>query len=362
MRVLQLGPYPPPHGGVQTNIVAIHNALRARGAKAMVANITGTRRSNADGIYYPRNAFELLRLLVQLPFDVVHIHIGGQLTPRLLLLCLVCSLLPRARTVLTFHSGGYASSPAGRTANPGTFRGFVLRRLDVVVGVNAEIIGFFRRLGVRENRMRLIAPHAVDASVHASEDESVALPAEIAEFFAAHKPMLVTVGLLEPEYDLALQVALMPLIRRAFPNAGLTIVGSGSLHRELQGRIAASPESAHILLCGDVPHETTIRMIAAADTFLRTTLYDGDSISVREALCSGTPVVATENGMRPAGVRAFPVGDIRALERQVLRALEVGREAGAPPGDRGGVEPILEIYQQLDAESRARKPQVLTVE
>ena len=34
--------------------------------------------------------------------------------------------------------------------------------------------------------------------------------------------------------------------------------------------------------------------------FLRTTLYDGDSISVREALHLGVPVIASDNGMRQA--------------------------------------------------------------
>src|SRR5438105_8526009 len=39
----------------------------------------------------------------------------------------------------------------------------------------------------------------------------------------------------------------------------------------------------------------SLRAIADADVLLRTTLYDGDAISVREALYLGTPVVATDN-------------------------------------------------------------------
>src|SRR6185437_11491900 len=116
VRVLQLGPYPPPHGGVQTNLVAIHRALRARGDDARVANITSTRRPSADGVDYPRNALDLLTLLVRRQYDVVHLHLGGHLSPRLLGLCLLCTLLPRTHTVVTFHSGGYATSPAGQRA------------------------------------------------------------------------------------------------------------------------------------------------------------------------------------------------------------------------------------------------------
>lgn len=362
MRVLQLGPFPPPHGGVQTNLVAIHEALRARGATALVANITGTRRANTDEVFYPRNAFELLWLLIRLPFDIVHIHIGGQLSTRLVLLCLVCSLLPRARSVLTFHSGGYASSPAGRTARRATLRGLVFRRLDALIAVNAEIVDLFRRFGVPAERIRLIPPHALDPSLLAIGTSGAALRPDISRFFSMHGPILVTVGLLEPEYDLPLQIALLPRVRRRFRNAGLAIVGSGSLHEELRARIAASPEAPHLLLCGDVPHDVAIRMIATADALLRTTLYDGDSISVREALCIGTPVVATDNGMRPAGVRVFPVGDLSALERAVHEALQAGRRPANDPRECGGVEPVLELYEQLVTRSDVAARHILTAE
>src|SRR5437016_13828279 len=126
MRVLLLGPYPPPHGGVQTHLVAIREYLRARGVPCAVINITRHRRADGDEIYYPKNAFELLKLLFTLDYDVVHMHFGGNLTLRLLALSVVCSLVPQVRTVLTFHSGGYPQTEAGRTAGFWTLRGFVL--------------------------------------------------------------------------------------------------------------------------------------------------------------------------------------------------------------------------------------------
>ena len=63
------------------------------------------------------------------------------------------------------------------------------------------------------------------------------------------------------------------------------------------------------MLCGDVPHELTLHAITRAAALLRTTRYDGDSIAVREAIAAGTPVVATDNGMRPAGTELFRIGD-----------------------------------------------------
>src|SRR5207253_5339724 len=73
---------------------------------------------------------------------------------------------------------------------------------------------------------------------------------------------------------------------------------SSDLESELRTRIAAKPYRGHILLYGDLPHAVTLRAILKCDVLLRTTLYDGDSVSVREALYIGTPVIATDNGMR----------------------------------------------------------------
>ena len=79
MRVVQLGPYPPPHGGVQTNLVAIREYLRRHGHTCDAINLTRFRREDADGVYYPTGAAALMRLLWRLPADILHLHFGGDL-------------------------------------------------------------------------------------------------------------------------------------------------------------------------------------------------------------------------------------------------------------------------------------------
>lgn len=354
MRVLQLGPYPPPHGGVQTHLVALRGFLQHRGIDSPVINLTRFRQANADGIYYPKSAWELLRLLIRLPYDIVHLHIGGNLSLRLLGLSLICSQLPGSKSVLTFHSGGYPSTEAGRSARSATLRGFVLRRLDRLIAVNQEIVALFERFGCSPSRVALIPPHDFGGtSPHAAADG--ALPAFLERFFATHDPVLVTVGLLEPEYDLPMQIDAMARIRDGHPSAGLLIIGSGSLEEELRRRIARSPHSPHVLLCGDVPHDSTLQAIAKSDALLRTTLYDGDSISVREALHLRTPVIATDNGMRPQGVHLIPMSDPVALcasVSDVLRGRSRTRDA-PPPSDSANLLAIMRLYEDLLAGDEA---------
>jgi glycogen synthase len=346
MRVLQLGPFPPPYGGVQANIVAIREHLRRLGVANGVINLTRYRRASGDGVFYPHSAAETAALLLKLPARILHLHIGGTVPLRAAGLALFCSSIPGRKTVFSFHSGGYPSSPEGRAAKRASFLGFVFRRLDRIVVVNQEMVDMFRRFGVPQQRIRLILPHFVDHDETASS-----LPQPIGDFFAGHDPVLTTVGLLEPEYDLALQIDVLSRIRELHPNAGLVIIGSGSLEPQLREIIKAKPYGQHVLLAGDVQHSVSLRTILDSRLFLRTTLYDGDAVSVREALALRTPIIATDNGMRPDGIQLIPISNAEALEASILH--ELAHEPVRNRVDDSGIEnmqQVVQLYRELDPE------------
>ena len=344
MRVLQLGPYPPPHGGVQSNLVAIRTFLRKSQIPCSVINITRHRKPDADEVYYPESAWQLVGLLRSLPYDILHLHIGGMLSHRLMALALVCTAMPKRKSVLSFHSGGYPSTPEGKATGPRSFAALVLRRFDAVIGVNPEIMNFFAKLGVAPSHAHLIYPHAFLADQGPAEE----LPEPLATFYDQHSPLLMSVGLLEPEYDLPLQMEVIGQVRAKHPNAGLVMIGSGSLEDNLRRQMQAKPFAQHMLLCGDVPHAPTMQAIQRADVMLRTTLYDGDAVSVREALHLGTPVIASDNGMRPAGVRLIPRSNLEALQQAIEEALRAPRnepQAAAP--DESNLQAVLDLYRRL---------------
>jgi glycosyltransferase involved in cell wall biosynthesis len=346
MRVLLLGPYPPPHGGVQTNLVAIHRLLLRRHIPTAVVNLTRYRQADADDIYFPKSALGVVRLLLRLRYDIVHMHIGGDLSRRLLALGLFCSLLPRCKTVLTFHSGGYPSSPAGKAAHRFTFCGLALRRFDRLIGVNQEIVDFFHQVGASPEHTRLICPHAF---LTENEHTNGPLPAGLNAFLRSHNPVLIAVSGLKPEYDLPIQIEVMASVREQSPKAGLVIIGSGESESELRQQIGTKSYADHILMCGDLPHATTLQAIAQSDLMLRTTFYDGDAISVREAIHLGTPVIATDNGMRPEGVRLIPPANLPALRLAIAESL-TARPAARPPqaaADERNVEAVLNLYQEI---------------
>lgn len=344
MQVIQLGPFPPPYGGVQANLVAIREYLRQEGIDSGVVNLTRHRGTPGGTVFFPDTALKTARILLRLPTRILHLHIGGSVPLRMAALGLFCTLIPGRRTVLTFHSGGYPSSREGKSASAWSFRGFVFRRFDRIIVVNEQLADVFRRYGVLPKRIRLIYPYAVDRNEMAS---SLSVPLE--HFYQSHDRILLSVGLLEPEYDLSLQIEVLERVLQRYPNAGLVIIGSGTLESQLRSQISSKAYSRHILLAGDVPHPQTLRAIHEADALLRTTLYDGDAISVREALCLGTPVIATDNGMRPPGPRLIPARNADALYSAIIEGLSGDPEHVARTSLSGveNLEAVVALYHEL---------------
>ena len=345
MKILQLGPYPPPHGGVQTHVVALVDFLRQRGIPCDVVNLTRFKRVSENGIYYPPNALAVAEHLLSHRYDIIHLHVGGRIWARQLALALACAVLPNTQLVFTFHSGGYPSSPEGRAAHARTLRAFVLRRFDALIAVNEDIAQFFRNLGVEPQRIHVISPYL---GFGASALGEPSLPAKVSTFMAAHDPILISVGGLEPEYDVSLQMQALGKIRTRHPKAGLLVAGSGSLEEVVRKECSLLPYAEHILLNGDLAHGATLQAMQSSDIMLRTTWYDGDAISVREALQLGVPVIASDNGMRPEGTHLIPARNLDALVATAEKILHnpPPRISVASESDRN-LEELLKLYQRL---------------
>jgi glycosyltransferase involved in cell wall biosynthesis len=328
--------------------VALRRMLREHQIPCAVVNLTRTRRPTSDNVFYPSSGLQVLWLMMRRRYDILHLHIGGRIWPRQIALAIVCFMFPGCKSVFTFHSGGYPSSAEGIATTRHGLKAWVFRRFDRIVAVNGEIAAFFERLGVRPERIRLISPHSPP-----SDSSSLAeLPPAVESFFNDHDPVLLTVCGLEEEYDLPLQIKVMERVLETWPKAGLFIAGGGSLYEALRKQIEKQSYAQHILLYGDLPHAATLQAMKRADVMLRTTWYDGDALSVREALHFDLPVIATDNGMRPEGVRLIPSRDPKALLTAIGEALakpHPKRESAAGKTETGNLLAILDLYQELTA-------------
>lgn len=350
MHILLLGPYPPPQGGVQRNMLAIRDELRRAGHDCSVINITRNKSSLSEpDVYHPQTPLALVRLLLKLKYDLLHIHIGGEIPLRVLGLLLVCALTALGKSVLTLHSGGYPLSESGRSARKFSLRGLVFRLYQRIICVNRQQVEMFEKFGVAPEKIRLIYPF-----FNQNPKPEIFVPAPLKNFAEAHAPFLLTVGLIHPAYNLSLQIEALEQIRKKFPRAGLMILGAGEHQDELRRFVTAKKYAEHILFAGDVEHAVTLHLINECDALLRTTDYDGDAISIREALFLNTPVVATDNGMRPEGVHLVPKGDATALVKTIENVLFAAGSVKAKvvkPDDFRNIIEVVELYEEIGGDT-----------
>lgn len=344
MRILQLGPYPPPEGGVTRNLLAIRNELLRSGHECrVIATTRGTAQPDQPDVIFPSSAAEMLKLLRREAFDILHMHVGGGLSHRVLALMLAATHFAGKRSVLTVHSGAFPATPEAQAAKRLSTRGSVFRRFGRIIVVNDELAAVFHRFGVASDAVRKILPFHLE-----SPDPGVAIPDHLENFHATHSPILLAVGGLEPEYQPLMQIAAMEKIWADLPTAGLLIVGDGSQRREVEDAVRAASRPRQILLGGSVEHAVTLHLIARSSVLLRTTLFDGDAISVREALHLGTPVIATDVSPRPDGVRLIGASDADALV-QIVKELAVTPRSAIdhPAPDHSNIQKVLDLYREL---------------
>ena len=348
MHVLQLGPYPPPEGGIHRNMLAVRDELLANGHQcSIIATAKSSVIVSEKDVYHPRSVPALIKLLSKLNYDILHVHVGGDLTVRILGFLGVCGIFGRKKSVLTLHSGGFAISDEAKNAKPFSTLGIVFRLFTRIICVNKLLADVFERFGVKKEKICLIYPF-----VHKIPDKNVEIPNHLKEFAETHSPFLLTVGLLEDTYDLFMQIDAIEKVLDKFPNAGLMIVGSGSLEGDLKKAIAEKKYAEKIHLANDVEHKITLHLINLCDILLRTTKFDGDAISVREALFLDKKVIATDNGMRPEGVYLMPIHDTGALVKNIETVATVENTVNSgKTEDKSNITAVLELYKEIIANS-----------
>jgi glycosyltransferase involved in cell wall biosynthesis len=341
LHVLQLGPYPPPEGGITRNMLAIRRTLLEQGNRcSIIATSKSTRVEDEPYVYHPGSVMDLVKLLATIDYDVLHLHIGGKVSKRVVGLALLCALFGSKKSILTLHSGAYPLTDEAKHASRMSIRGRIFQRFSHIIAVNEPIADVFRRYGLPPEQVSVIPPYALE-----TPDPKVDVPRDVTQFAEAHSPLVLSIGGLEKDYDPMFQIAAFKDVLYEFPGAGLLMVGDGSMRDDVERAIAVSGYAERIHLAGNVEHGVTLHLINDADVLIRTTLFDGDAISVREAIYLGTPVIATDNGMRPDGVMLYRIGDNEEFLRTFRSAMQTGHVSivhSAP--DTSNIAAVLDLY------------------
>lgn len=303
MKILLIGPWPPPHGGISVHVSGIHRQLIAAGVPCAVLD---------TGRIPDRLRFAMKLVSYAARGWTLHLHTNGH-NRNSWLLALLCGIAGQwnGGSVLTLHSGMMPDYVLTRSLWRGKLAGFVCRLYSRVVCVGPALRDAAVSVGTPIERTE-IAP-----AYRAGESPEAPLDPRLFAWIERHRPLLSTTLFFRPEYGFELLVEGIARLRRQYPALGCLVMGSGEQSVEASKRVRDAGLANDVLLLGDVDHDTCLALMRRSDVFVRATLEDGDSISVREALALGVPVVASRVGSRPPGTILFHPGDVEDMLSKV---------------------------------------------
>ncbi len=225
----------------------------------------------------------------------------------------VFAALP-GRTVLVLHSGSTREQVQERSGPARRRLVLALHAYDRIWAVNQQIREVLP--GDLADRTTVVNPWVPSAL-----DTTVTLP---------RQPHLLAVATNagQAHYNADLAVEATRLVRRSWPDARLHVLAYGSdgpLLAGLRRRVAAED---WVDVDFDLDAGQVAEALGEAAVLLRPTSWDGDSVIVREAIATGTRVVASDVSPRPRGTELAAL-DAEAFAEAVLR--------GGRPSDGAGV-------------------------
>lgn len=307
MKILLATPlYPPDIGGPATYAKILNDELPKRGTLVKVISY-GTMRHFPKIFSYPLYATKVFwgarKADLVLALDPMHTGLAG----------LVASAFWRKKFIVRI-AGDYAweqgkqrfgvkenldefvKKPSDAFSLPvrilRSVQTFVARHAACVIVPSQYFKSIIASWGISEERITV---------VYNAFENPPNLPSreQLRKNFGFSGKTLLSAGRLVPWKGFTTLIALMPEIRKHYPDCKLFIAGSGTLLHELKKQIAETGLHGIVTMLGDVPRLQLMEYIRAADCFVLNTGYEGFSHQLLEVQMIGTPVVTTHVGGNP---------------------------------------------------------------
>lgn len=235
----------------------------------------GARPSGAD--------LKALRQLKQLATTAQVIHAHGLRAGALAVLAV--KRLPaakRPRVVVTLHNLPVGSAPTRLVGK--ALHLVVVKGADYVLTVSPDLLEKAKQLGLKAGEIAVVPAPArgcVDCVGTASSEAS---------FGAA--PRVLTIARLAPQKGLDLLLEAATLIKQRGIDFTWLVAGDGPLKAQLNQQIAAADLPVKLL----GRREDIGVLLAQADVVVQTSYWEGQPLTLREAMQAGRAIVATDVG------------------------------------------------------------------
>lgn len=239
-------------------------------------------------------------------------------------LALAATFFAHRRGVPTILTSGSVHTTQGAWNAIYRLMQIVLRRTDKLIAKSKSSEEFFVRLGVPKKRI-FVVPNGINISKFDPATAGVEMRNELR---IDQEPLVVTAIRLLKKKGPRYLVAAFPKVLETVPDTKLAIAGKGPEAVNLRAQIRKLGIGDSVLMLGELPHEQTLKLMAAADAFVLPSLIESCPNALLEAMAVGVPVVGTRVGGVPEIIEneenglMVPEANPNSLADAVVRVLE----------------------------------------
>jgi Glycosyl transferases group 1 len=328
-KILQISPFEPPASGWTKRIKLLRRVIEDQGGICQILDIGPSRKIERPGCIGAQSSADFLRKVIAYSRQgfTIHCHVNAEYFRGLLLALAACLIgcLFRNRVLTTFHGGTKQRDFEGwRSIAVWPFFWLIFSLSDAII---CNSVAEKALLSKYQNASKIFAIPAF--SIQYLDFTLTDLPESVALFAKDRSPLLSTYLCFRDGFYTETVIDAISNLVLEWPKLGLVIVGTGDEASKFLEKLGKANLLAHVCLAGDLSHSAFMTLVSRSALHLRTPTTDGVSATVLEALSLRIPVVASENGNRPASVITYAADDPYDLAKVLNTTLQNRDEIAA---------------------------------
>jgi glycosyltransferase involved in cell wall biosynthesis len=318
-KIGMIGIFPPPSGGQGFYNDYVYEELRRRGWPVAPIDVSGIESPSGRYLHTPTRMM-LLKELLQGAYTCFLLTASDS---RCLGFEFLSALAAHIRHTPFFYNilaGRFADRYASYCKGHRLLLRYALRRAQCIFVSNEDQARHISHItGHPKDDIRVIG-------CRIPIGDAVIENPELIQFIRSGNPGIVSVGAMREAYGFPLLIRACGRLAEDGFNPCVLLVISGvedsSTRTQVNAAINATRDTVSVSIRRELPHDEVLGAVHSADLLVRPTYFDGDSLTIHEAIQLGTRVVASDAAPRPQGVHIHRSGDIESLKNGMIHALK----------------------------------------
>jgi glycosyltransferase involved in cell wall biosynthesis len=348
MKVINVGIYPPPYGGISVHLKRLLEYLQSKGQECLLIDLSPYPKNQADVVHYTWRE-TIWFLLASAPTSIVHFHNFSLKNTFFYFL-----ISRRHKTILSFHNERFLDELNSWGAFWRAAASFFLNHLDYFVVDTPHCERLAAEIVEDKTRIVIIPEFIPPSSIPPLGNKEIMAMRQKYHHLLSSNAFQISFHKGEDLYGLDMLVELVSrLVQVHAMDVGMVFllpnIGNLEYFQEINDRIESRGLTEHFRFITE-PVEESVSVWQISDIVIRATNTDGNSLTVMEALSLEVPVIASDCVERPEGTILFETRDVDDLCNKVLTVLAASEHYRARLKDihpRDNAAAFLALYEDM---------------